>query len=712
MTLHLHGSVIRHIITVLVIIAAIAAMIETFIFNMNYWLTSGYDCINISDRLTLQKNSDKTYKLTELNHVMEFSNLNKEIHNIRIDFDDEQAAQTVQVKINFTDDAHETYFYSNEYAEGIPSRTVATNDDSTEYLKLDTAGYTNNLRIEVTGKDINYPIKVNAVYINNVYPFHFQPLRFWLLVAIMLLIYIFRPRSAIYKYYLIEHPHASKACIAGVVAIEIWMVCAFLFFGSNLVGVATSNYNSGSWDRKSLVTSYAVGGENSQQYANLAKAMADGKLYLEEDPPDWLVSMDNPYDRGARDEVEKQTGEEYLWDVAYYNGHYYVYFGVVPVIVFYLPFYLLTHTAFPTAIGVLISCIAFMLGCTALLDRFARYHFKRVSLGLYLLLQIPLIFCSGILYLIKFPTFYSLPIMMALAFTVWGLYLWMRGRRCDRPHGWYLGGSLCMALVLGCRPQLMVLSLVAIPLFWRRYITKKRLFTRRGAGEVACLLAPYVLVAAGIMWYNKARFGSLFDFGSAYNLTTNDMTKRGWDLGRIPSALFAFFLQTPHTTGVFPFLSACTFQTTYMGQTIKEATFGGIFACFPILWILAFVKPILSMRIKARSTRTIAGVVIVLLIGGVLVALADAEMAGILQRYFADFSFMFLLIVILLIFIVNENLKPESSLRRTVTCILAGLIGIGLLYSILLCIVPETSWYSDTYSWAYQGILRLFQFWT
>ena len=62
--------------------------------------------------------------------------------------------------------------------------------------------------------------------------------------------------------------------------------------------------------------------------------------------------------------------------------------------------------------------IMFIIGISVLLDRFARYHFKRVSLGLYLLLQIPLVMCSGILYLCKFPTFYSLPLACGVAFAV------------------------------------------------------------------------------------------------------------------------------------------------------------------------------------------------------------------------------------------------------------------------------------------------------
>ena len=139
------------------------------------------------------------------------------------------------------------------------------------------------------------------------------------------------------------------------------------------MGVATQHYNSGSWDGVSVVNVFECGGENAQQYAELVKSMTHGKLYLEEEPPNWLQNMDDPYDRGARDQLVKETGENYLWDTAYYEGHYYVYFGVVPVLLFYLPFYLVTGANFPTAIGVLIGMVFFIVGLSALLDRFARY---------------------------------------------------------------------------------------------------------------------------------------------------------------------------------------------------------------------------------------------------------------------------------------------------------------------------------------------------
>ena len=163
---------------------------------------------------------------------------------------------------------------------------------------------------------------------------------------------------------------------------------------------------------------------------------------------------------------------------------------------------------------------------------------------------------------------------------------------------------------------------------------------------------------------------------------------------------------------MFPYIQAVNFDTTYMGQTIKEVTFGGVFACLPFLWILPFAKRILALRIRQRATRTIAGVTIVLVTSGVVVGLLDAEMAGILQRYYADFSFMFLMAAVLLAFIANENIPYRSRMRDLLMSVLLALVAASVVYSALLCLVAETGWYSDIYSWAYQNILETFMFWT
>lgn len=714
----------------------VAILIECFIFNFNFYASHGNESADMRGIIKLNttvvgEDAEHVYfRITNNEKEIEFTNLNAEVGSLMVRFPNWQNAQALNVKIRFTDDAHATYFDTTEYTQGVPDVAISTAISNTQYINLNTTGKVKNLKIEFDSygnQDLKFPIYLDTVILNPSRPFIFNNIRFLGTFLVLMLIYIFRPKSAIYKILIREHDKVSKLGIVAATAIEVMLVATFFFYGTNMVGVATNSYNYGNWDGKSIVNTFEVGGKNAQQYYELAKSISKGKFYLEEEPPNWLKNMSEPYDKGAREEAQKETGEDYLFDVAYYGGHYYVYFGVVPVILFYLPFLLLTGGAFPTAIGVLISVIGFMLGITALLHRFAKYHFDKVNLGLFIILQVVLVVCSGILYLIKFPTFYSLPISLGLAFTVWGLYLWLRGRNSNKKCLCYFAGSTCMALVVGCRPQLALLSFIAFPLFWRIFISKRHICTKQGRKEFICLILPYVIILGLIFAYNYARFGSIFDFGANYNLTVNDMTKRGLNAGRIPPAIFSYFFQTPTLTGTFPYLKTTIFETTYIGQTIRESTFGGIFACLPILWVLIFTMPILRLRNRTRKTRTITGVISILTIGGFVIAIADAELAGILQRYFADFSFMFLSSAILLIFIFNEafdlfgareeelNTKAKETIHlATVVLNRAIIVAITLsvLYSILLCFVPETGWYSDIYPFDYVGLIDAIQFWT
>ncbi|MCF0187582.1 MAG: hypothetical protein HUJ98_13980, partial [Bacteroidaceae bacterium] len=164
-----------------------------------------------------------------------------------------------------------------------------------------------------------------------------------------------------------------------------------------------------------------------------------------------------------------------------------------------------------------------------------------------------------------------------------------------------------------------------------------------------------------------------------------------------------------------------------------------------------------------RESNTISGVIGVLAFSGVVIAMVDAQMAGILQRYYADFSFMFFAAIVLLVFIINENLNTDlpskgffkkaikspsfnalvksfgviGAIRKRLDQrkivkmkkrsfslyqpgvlsksiflkVLIAFVAIGVIYSVLLCFAPETGWYSDTFPWAYQDILENISFW-
>ena len=65
-----------------------------------------------------------------------------------------------------------------------------------------------------------------------------------------------------------------------------------------------------------------------------------------------------------------------------------------------------------------------------------------------------------------------------------------------------------------------------------------------------------------------------------------------------------------------------------------------------------------------------------------------------------------------LVFIVNENLQPGSTVQNLLMKVLLVLVAVSVLYSVLVCFVPETGWYSDVYPWAYQDVIETAQFWT
>ena len=75
--------------------------------------------------------------------------------------------------------------------------------------------------------------------------------------------------------------------------------------------------------------------EHRNQYELMAESLLEGHLYIDyQDIDPKLLEMENPYDPEAR----KQAKVDFHWDHAWYNGHYYMYFGIVPVLSVFLPF--------------------------------------------------------------------------------------------------------------------------------------------------------------------------------------------------------------------------------------------------------------------------------------------------------------------------------------------------------------------------------------
>ena len=293
-----------------------------------------------------------------------------------------------------------------------------------------------------------------------------------------------------------------------------------------------------------------------------------------------------------------------------------------------------------------------------------------------------------------------------MTFVVWGLYCWIKGNDEKKQNLYFFLGSLFSALTVGCRPQFVLICAVAIPVFFKYFFKEKQIFNKNGIKNLVALAVPFVIVAAGIMYYNYIRFGSPFDFGSAYNLTTNDVTKRGFNMGRTGLGIFTYLFQPPQFTAVFPYIKAAQIETNYIGRTIYEYCFGGLITSLPVLWFI-FALPKVKNVLKEKN---LFSLVLTLLGVGFALVIADTQAGGLLQRYYSDFGFIFFLASTLVIFALSEKeVLRESNIKLNSLLFISTILSVVYTIALVFSVADVTI---DTQNpTLYAKILHLFEFW-
>ena len=526
-----------------------------------------------------------------------------------------------------------------------------------KYVRLHSYGDVYSIHI-VPDEDSMPVMRVSEVIYDAKVPWFISPIRVLGIVLILCLGTCLRPGSELYT---IEWKKRSRCC--AVVLLILFNVLGFFAMVKN---------NPAFLQPKWLY---------HRQYQELAVSLSQGRVDInagKEELLEALKELENPYDTYVR--MAKVPHADQVWDICYYAGNLYVYFGIVPVLLFYLPYYLLCGSAFPTWIGILVSGGMTVAGVYYLLAQIRRKWFPECPFVWYLILAVIMSNGMQLASAMLHADFYYLPILTALALSLWGLGLVMAasleftdGGR-NRVGIWKLAvGALCLALTAGCRPQFLVGSFlllpVLIPILWTDMRSGERAEGRTHGGTVmrlAALAVPYLITAAGIMYYNCIRFGSVFDFGANYNLTTNDMTKRGFEIGRLPDGIFMYLFQAPDWKLQFPFVEVTDLHSGYLGETIRDWTFGGVFWTHAILLVLAGIV----LCRKQLKEKRLYDFTVLSMVMALLVIVADTEMAGILNRYYTDFLWLLMLPAVILLMQLWESAKGKGWYRLLVLFVL------------------------------------------
>ncbi len=627
-------------LSLVLLIILFVCILEIFIFNFRFFQTLGYEPVALTNAKldsSVKGTGNSTLHFNDDSGTIYFDNINTEVKNIYINAEntkilpenpndynikDYKSSRRIKVKINIDD-------YSKSNGIDMPERCIVSTVERTKYIPLNLKGESHNLSLTFNNvKDQN--IVIHNITLNSSVPFHFSIIRVIFVLAFIGLIYVIRPKSKFYSHMLNLKSKKQKILIPGIIALQIIIMLTASHINPMYV------HNTVSWQ---------------SQYIELTDAILDGHYYLNTDPDPKLEDLTNPYDPDERD----KNGVSSSWDHAYYEGKYYVYFGIVPALLFNIPVKLITGIDIKPFYCILVLIPIFIIMSWLLIYAIAKKFMSKENEGIPLLLYIMLstIFVSGTgtAFLMVWPDMYTLPIFTAMTLAVSGLYCWITAFK-KREKSYELNsiklfiGSLLLALIAGCRPQLLLVLFMAIPLFRNTVFKDRKLFSKGSIVQTLCFVLPIALFAAFMFHYNYARFGSIFDFGANYNLTTNDMTSRGIRLSRIPQGIFSYILQPLNMEGVFPYITTTNFATNYMGITIREGTYGGILFLQPLTFAV-FLMPKVKKELKEKGLYIIT---ILLNVFALIIVSADSLMAGILSRYFLDFSWLFVLAAIIIIF--------------------------------------------------------------
>ena len=414
------------------------------------------------------------------------------------------------------------------------------------------------------------------------------------------------------------------------------------------------------------------------QYEVMAKSLLNGHIYMDyTDIDPKLGEMENPYDPAAR----KAAGVRFHWDHAWYNGHYYMYFGIVPVLLLFLPYRAITGLDLTTYIATALFASGGAIGIFLLFREIAKRFFEKLPAGVVYALSFAVSIAS-FYYSAKAPALYCTAVSSALCMMIFSFFFYFKAvfvaEKAAHQTVYAVLGASFGALAIGCRPTIAVANLIAIPMLV--YFLRHRKFTGRVALQVAAAVMPYVIVLALLGVYNYARFGNPLEFGQAYQLTLADQSAysglfAGKSLGQLLKGVVETFFFFGKSTDSFPWIG-----------------YSGVFVNFP--FFLASVLLFLPKTVvKAKKEKLLALLIVTFLTPFVIALLDGAWSPVVLERYRSDVYYLVGTASFLAIGAIYErtrNLKMQA-LLRTAFGMLALLVVVS---AFALYVIPNDGSYT------------------
>jgi len=670
----------------------VVMLAEIFVFNFDsYHIIFG----NYPEKVFFTDESKISHEVTSTNDtIYSFENIDVPVGTITIDADIVGTTADFMFKIGVSDETTSTLRTDAARIWVVPEYP------ETYSSPVNFSGKVNELTVKTYLPD-EQSAYVNAIIVNRPVALKFSFLRFSFFMLVSVFVYLLAKGKSL------NMPVADDKRFfrMSVNIITIVVMCTV-----TVLAVTTRYFDDGLYNLFHLES-------GDQMTQDLVDAFESGHTYMTFEPTQKILDMENPYDSVTRDKLGYVMNVDYAWDHLLYNGKYYSYYGIAPVILLFLPYHLLTGYYFPAAVAVFIFSMIGVFALSRIYIAFIERWFDDLPQGMAILGMMVMMASCGIYFSTARPEFYETAISAGFMFICSGMYFLITSNilsKGDISLKRLALSSVLLSLGVLSRPTTAVYCICAVIFMICGCKKAEKQFGKK-MKYILSSLVPFVVIGSVQMIYNYVRFGSPLDFGIQYSLTVNDFTKSQYHTQFVFVTIYNFIFNMPSFVPDFPFISSSFQDLGTKGFYYKDAVYvngiatGLIYRAMPVIAYI-FSRKAYKLSENPEKKRYAFSIFVFSIIAPLAILFSIWE-SGYSVRYTADFSWQVLIGALAIFYILfmkckNDGVRKIMKNGFIISVFLSIFVDFGQVYEFIL-----NRGLSENYRGIYSMLARTFELW-
>lgn len=544
------------------------------------------------------------------------------------------------------------------HVTGSTVKNVFHGIESSYYLRTESTGETRSCVLFLSDPSENYDtFRIYDLELNAFRPLFISPLRIVCIFAVVLIFYFLFFDEQMRKCETLKLSKSGKIILLSVFV--IFSVFAFVWPTLN----------------------HLVMKDDYAPYAMLARSFLEGRTSVGGPVPDYISASEGQPVYWRYDDAKID-----MYDYSFHGGKYYVYFGVLPCVLFYIPYLLLTGHDMPNAYAVSALCVIAVALIYFMLKAVIAKWYRHASFQVHILLTA--VFAVG-MYLpvyITGPEHYQVPILAACDLIFAGIIFVIKFEENNkRTYLTLVLGSLCLALVSFCRPAMLIFSLLIMCIPTGMVLSNiKGCDTKKTIIEGLCMAVPFIVCASICMLYNYVRFGSVLEFGFENNLTSIPVGAADTFMPyAIYKCIYEYLIKPPTLDPSFPFIAAERAHFCENGvEFVVSKISGGLIGMFPCVLAIPFMS---VYKEKLKSKHLFIQLLILMASGLGIMLFSAIYSQYITNRYVAEFSWtLFLPAAVVLLEMEESSRKSDGKESRIFYNALTAVLLVSLIFGLFM----------------------------